>query len=409
MDARQGKVSLASHRRDATPCERRREIGARTRHYLCLNDFEAAARRRLPKPIFGYVQGANQDFLSLADNRVALDALRLVPRILRDVRGRSQEVDLFGTRYAAPFGIAPMGICALTGYRGDLSLARAARAGGIPMVVSSSALISLEEIAEAAPGGWFQLYVPRQPEAVDALVDRVASAGYAVLVVTVDTPLVPVREDNLRNGFRTPLRPGPRLAWDGLTHPRWLFGTFLRTIARHGVPTFANSQPGAGPSLISRTVARDFSGREFLDWDVIRRIRTRWRGALVLKGVLHPEDAVMAARIGADGIIVSNHGGRQLDGAPSPIRMLPRIVEQAGPLTVMIDSGFRRGNDILKAMALGARFAFVGRPFNYASAVAGEAGVAHAIALLKGEIHANMALLGVRHLSELGPDFILQP
>src|SRR5262249_16822783 len=164
---------------------------------------------------------------------------------------------------------------------------------------------------------------------------------------------------------------------------------------------FENNQAGPGTSLIARNVARDFSGREHLDWEIMKKLRKRWKGPLVLKGILHPDDAKKSGEIGADGIIVSNHGGRQLDGAPSPMRVLGQILESAGPQTVMVDSGFRRGADILKALALGARFVFLGRPFNYACAVAGEAGVAHAIALLRNEIHTNMALLGINNLSEL--------
>lgn len=378
------------------------------RQFHCLHDFESAAQKHLPRPIFGYVQGANQDGLSLRENRRVFEDIQFLPRVLRPVLNRDASVEILGQRFSAPFGIAPMGICALTGYRGDLALARAARQAGIPMVLSSSSLIALEEVAQASPQGWFQLYAPRSDEAIDALLERVARAGYQVLVVTVDTALIPVREDNLKNGFRTPLRPDLRLAWDGLTHPRWLLGTFLKTLARHGVPSFVNNQAGPGASLVSRHVVRDFSGREHLNWDTIRRIRQRWPGALVLKGILHPDDARRAGAIGADGLIVSNHGGRQLDGAAAPMRVLERILEQAGTQTVMIDSGFRRGNDVLKALALGARFAFIGRPFNYAAAVAGEAGVAHAIALLKKEISTSMALLGINRLDELGPDFLLR-
>lgn len=174
----------------------------------------------------------------------------------------------------------------------------------------------------------------------------------------------------------------------------------------HGVPHFENNTAERGTSLIARNVERDFGGREYLDWDAITRIRRRWKGRLVLKGILHPEDARRADKLGADGLIVSNHGGRQLDGSLSPMRALPQIIEAAGTQTVMIDSGFRRGTDILKALALGANFVFVGRPFNYAAAVGGEAGVSHAIRLLCDEIHANMGLLGINRLSELHSDYL---
>ena len=373
---------------------------------LSLDDFEKAARCLLPRSLFGYVQGATENNLSFRDNRKAFEEYLFQPRVLVNVAGREQSVELFGTRYDSPFGIAPMGICSLTGYRGDLSLACAANRARIPMVLSCSSLIRVEEIMEAAPGTWFQLYVVRQEQAVDAIIDRVARAGVEVLVVTVDSAVVPNRENNVRNGFKTPLELDLRLFWDGITHPRWSFGTFLKTIALHGVPHFENNTAERGTSLIAKNVERDFSGREYLDWEIIRRIRQRWKGSLVLKGILHPDDARRAGELGVDGLIVSNHGGRQLDGSLSPLRALPQIVEVAGRQTVMIDSGFRRGTDILKALALGARSVFIGRPFNYASTVAGEAGVVHATKLLRDEIHADMGLLGINHLSELNPGFL---
>ena len=374
--------------------------------FLSLDDFEKAACRKLPRPLFGYVEGATENNLSLRDNRQVFEEILFRPRVLVDVSAREQSVELFGTRHAAPFGIAPMGICSLTGYRGDLALACAAQKAGIPMVLSSSALIRMEEVVEQAPGTWFLLYVPRHEAAVDALVDRVARAGIEVLVVTVDSAVVPNRENNVRNRFKTPLEPNLRLLWDGITHPRWSLGTFLRTIVRHGIPHFENNTAERGTSLIAKNVERDFSGREYLDWNAIRRMRQRWKGVLVLKGILHPDDARRAGEIGIDGLIVSNHGGRQLDGSLSPMRALPAIVEAAGKQTVMIDSGFRRGTDIIKALALGARFVFVGRPFNYAAAIAGEAGVAHAIKVLSEEIRADMGLLGINRLAELTTDHL---
>jgi L-lactate dehydrogenase (cytochrome) len=374
--------------------------------FLSLDDFEKAACRKLPRPLFGYVEGATENNLSLRDNRQVFEEILFRPRVLVDVSAREQSVELFGTRHAAPFGIAPMGICSLTGYRGDLALACAAQKAGIPMVLSSSALIRMEEVVEQAPGTWFQLYVPRHEAAVDALVDRVARAGIEVLVVTVDSAVVPNRENNVRNRFKTPLEPNLRLLWDGITHPRWSLGTFLRTIVRHGIPHFENNTAERGTSLIAKNVERDFSGREYLDWNAMRRMRQRWKGVLVLKGILHPDDARRAGEIGIDGLIVSNHGGRQLDGSLSPMRALPAIVEAAGKQTVMIDSGFRRGTDIIKALALGARFVFVGRPFNYAAAIAGEAGVAHAIKVLSEEIRADMGLLGINRLAELTTDHL---
>ena len=239
------------------------------------------------------------------------------------------------------------------------------------------------------------------------LLGRVEAAGFATLVVTVDTPVSGNRENNIRAGFSTPLRPGLRLAWEGITHPRWLLGTALRTLVRHGMPHFENSQATRGAPILSSTVTRDFGARDHLSWEHLALIRRRWKGRLVVKGILSPQDALAARDAGADAIILSNHGGRQLDGAVSPLHMLPLVVEALGPdYPVMIDSGFRRGNDVLVALALGAHFVFVGRPFNYAGAVGGEAGVLHAIAILAAEMRRNMALIGVQGLQELGPQHL---
>jgi L-lactate dehydrogenase (cytochrome) len=378
----------------------------RLRSIFCLDDFEAAARRYLPKPLFGYVAGATENNVTLADNRAVFDEIRLVPRVLVDVSSRTQETMLFGRRYAAPFGIAPMGITALMGYRGDLVLARAAARANIVNVMSGSSLIRLEEVAATAPESWFQIYVPNESQRVAALVDRIAAAGFKTLVVTVDSSVVPNRENNVRAGFKTPLEPNLSLMWQGMTHPFWVFEVFLRTLLRHGMPYFENNQAERGAPIVSRTVARDFSGRERFDWAELDRIRARWHGPLVLKGILNPEDARRAREHGADGIIVSNHGGRQLDGVPSPLRVLPAVKAAAGDMSVMIDSGFRRGTDILKALALGADYVFIGRPFNYAAAVGGEAGVDHAIALMMAELKSDMGLIGINSLAEMGPEHL---
>lgn len=374
---------------------------------FCLDDFEPAARRHLPRPIFGYVAGAAETNASYRDNRAVFDEYGFRQRVLRDVSGRESSLDLLGRRYSAPFGIAPMGISSLTGYRGDLAQARAAERAGIPMILSGSSLIRLEEVVEAAPSTWFQAYLPADPSRIAALVDRVAQAGVETLVVTVDSAVVPNRENNLRNGFRTPLRPDLRLLWDGVTHPAWSLGTFLRTMFRHGMPHFENNTAERGAAILSRHATRDFSGREHLDWEEWQSIRRQWQGNLVIKGLLHPEDVATARKHGADGVILSNHGGRQLDGAVSPMRALPEALDVAGEMAVMIDSGFRRGTDVIKALALGARCAFIGRPFNYAAAIGGEAGVEHAIQLLMSEIRADMGMLGTNRLAELDPAMLV--
>lgn len=378
----------------------------RLRKILCLEDFEPAARGYLPRPIFGYVSGAAETNSSLLDNRRAFEELRFVPRILVDVSRRQTDTDLLGTTYAAPFGIAPMGIAALSAYRGDIVMARAATSANVPMIMSGSSLIRLEEVAKFGPSIWFQAYLPGDIERLDALLDRVRCAGFQTLVITVDTPTAANRENNVRSGFTTPLRPSPRLAWDLVTRPRWLIDTWIRTLWRHGMPHFENSYATRGAPILSKSVLRDFSDREHLSWRHFEHIRKSWGGRLVVKGILSREDARIACESGAQGIIVSNHGGRQLDGAVAPLRVLPEIVDVAADVPVMLDGGVRRGTDVLKALALGARFVFVGRPFNYAAAIAGESGIGYAIDILKREIYRNMAMLGIQRVAEMDRSFL---
>jgi L-lactate dehydrogenase (cytochrome) len=378
-------------------------VPPRLRHILSLDDFEQAARRHLPRPVFAYVSGGVEDNVSREDNRAAFDEWQFVPRVLRGVAQRTPATTLFGHEYAAPFGIAPIGIAALYAYRGDLVLARAAKAANIPFAMSGSSLIRLEEVAQAAPDSWFQAYLTGDEARFVPLVERIAAAGYGTLVVTVDVPMAGNRENNVRAGFSTPLRPTLRLAWDGMVRPGWTLGTFLRTILQHGMPHFENNFATRGAPILSPNVLRDYSDRGDLDWNHFSKIRAMWKGRVVVKGILAAEDARIAVDRGADGIIVSNHGGRQLDGAISPLRVLPEIVAACPSVPVMFDSGIRRGTHILKALALGAKFVFLGRSFGYAASVGGEAGVRHAIDILRVEIDRDMAMMGINRLDELGP------
>lgn len=364
-------------------------------------DLERAGKRHLPRPIYGYVANAAEEGKSLAANRAAFDDYCFVPRALIDVSKVSLVTELLGARYAAPFGIAPMGISALSAYRGDLALARAASKASIPMIMSGSSLIPMEEVAAIDGSDWFQAYLPGDRPGIEALIERIERAGFRNLVITVDYAVPPNSDNNRRSGFSSPIRPSLRLALDGLVRPRWLYGTFYKTLRHHGIPHFENNYATRGIPVISRHVNRDFSGRTHLDWEYLALVREAWSGNLVVKGILHPEDAKRAKDHGADAIIVSNHGGRQLDGAIAPLRALPEVIAAVGDFPVMIDSGFRRGTDVLKALALGARFVFFGRPFNYAAAYAGEAGVSHAIRLMYEEIARDMALLGITRVDQM--------
>ncbi|WP_234189933.1 alpha-hydroxy acid oxidase [Shinella sp. NM-101] len=388
------------------PAVEAQRLPRRLRKIFALEDLEPEARRLLPRPIFGYVAGAAETNASLADNRRVFEEIQFLPRALVDVSERTLDTTVMGSSYSLPFGVAPMGVCALTGYRGDLALARGAAKAGIPMIISAASLIPLEEIAAVGCGVWYQAYLSGDLQETAAMMDRVWQAGISTFVITADSAVVPTRENNLRNGYRSPLRPDLNLLWDGITHPSWSIGTFLRTFVRHGTPHFENATPERGAPLLSRRAVRDFSGREFLSWQNVRFVRSSWKGRLVVKGLLRPDDVKLAREIGVDGIILSNHGGRQLDGAISPMRALPAAVEQAGTMAVMIDSGFRRGTDILKAIGLGAQMAFIGRPFNYASALAGAAGVDHAINLLRGQLRADLGMLGLRTLLEMRAEML---
>ncbi|MCW8161813.1 alpha-hydroxy-acid oxidizing protein [Stutzerimonas stutzeri] len=368
---------------------------------LNLHDLDRAARRLLPRPIYGYIANVAEDGHTARANRSAFEAYSFLPRALVDVSKISLETELLGQRYALPIGIAPMGISALSAYRGDLVQAQAAARAGIPMILSGSSLIPMEEVLANGKTDWFQAYLPGDHAGIEALIERVRNAGFDKLVITVDYPVPPNSDNNSRSGFCSPLRPSLRLAFDGLVRPRWLFGTFLRTLLNHGLPHFENNYATRGIAVVSRNVKRDFSGRSHLNWSYLELVRRLWPGKLVVKGILHPDDARKACDLGADALIVSNHGGRQLDSTLSALEALPGVVEAVGDLPVMVDSGFRRGTDVLKALALGARMVFIGRPFNYAAAYAGEAGVAHAIELLAAELQRDMALLGVTRVEDV--------
>lgn len=373
----------------------------RLRHCLSLHDFERIARQKLPRPLYAYVSGAVEDEASFIDNRACFQEYSFLPSALVNVSSVSTNVNLDGLSFAAPIGIAPMGIAAITSYRGDVIMARAAATANVPCIMSGSSLIRLEEVMDAAPGTWFQAYLPGDESQINALIDRIAAAKVETLVLTVDTPVAANRENNVRAGFSTPLKPSLRLVMEGITHPEWLCGTFLKTLIKHGMPHFENNYATRGAPIVAKNVLRDFSDRGHLSWDHVRAIRNRWRGRLIIKGILNPADAIKAVAVGAEGVIVSNHGGRQLDGSVAPLRILPRIIDAVPDSLVMIDSGIRRGTDVMKAMALGAKAVFIGRPFNYAATVGGEAGVAHAITLICDELKRDMGLIGVTDITAL--------
>lgn len=386
----------------------RKQLPSRLRSILSLDDFEKAARTHLPRPIFGYISGGAEDNVSLQANRLAFRKWMLRTNVLVNVSQRSQRTMLMGSTYEAPFGIAPMGLCALAAFDGDVVLAKAAETARVPFVLSGASLTRMEEVAEAAPTcAWFQAYIPGEESHIEDLVDRVRAAGFGTLVLTVDTATLANRENNVRVGFSTPLRLSLRVALDGITRPRWLAGTLARTLLARGMPHFENAGAQRGVPIISRSVVRQFGLRDHLSWKHFSLMRRLWKSRLVVKGITSAGDVRRAQQLGADGVILSNHGGRQLDGTIPPLAALSEAADVKGAMALMIDSGIRRGTDVLKAMSLGADYCFVGRPMMYAAAIQGQAGVAHAIGLLKDEVHRDMALLGVNHLDELTGDHLV--
>ena len=375
--------------------------------YLSLNDFEAAARRRLPHMLYGFISGGAETNAAVRSNAESFQDYCFVPRVLTDVSKRSHRKMLFGRSYAAPFGIAPTGVASICSYRSDLVTARCAAAAEIPAILSATSLIPMEDVRSAGPTTWYQAYIPGDPQRIEPLIERAAAAGFDTFVVTVDVPVPANRENNIRNGFSIPINPSAQLIWQGLTHPSWLIGTFMRTFIQHGVPHIENMDATRGPPILARQLQRAFANRDQLSWEHVKLIRKRWRGPLVIKGLLSAADARTAKDCGVDEIIVSNHGGRQLDCSIAPLRALPPILDAVGSgIAIMLDGGIRRGTDILKALALGADFVFLGRPFLFAAVAGGEPGVRHAIELLSTEISRDMALLGISDLAEIDPTLI---
>lgn len=378
------------------------KVPRRMRGIVSLDDLEPRARRHLPVPVYGYVFGRAESGGAYEGSRGAFKNYVFAPFVGRGTRNRDQSVCLFGRRYARPFGIAPMGLSALAAYDGDVALAQAAHERDTVAMLSATSLTPLERVAQEGPSHWFQAYFPGDHDRVRAMVERVAASGYGTLVVTVDVPVNGNREIDKRNRFATPIAPTTKLFWQGATRPAWSFGTAFRTLAARGVPRFANLDVSEGPPIFARNIERSFSGREAFAWEHLETARKHWKGNLVVKGVLRPDDAMRAMEMGCDGLVVTSHGGRQLDDMIAPLDALPGIRAAVGPeVPVMLDSGVRRGTDVLKALALGADFAFVGRPFLYAASLAGREGVTRAIDILSEEVDRNMAMLGLQSLEDI--------
>jgi isopentenyl diphosphate isomerase/L-lactate dehydrogenase-like FMN-dependent dehydrogenase len=354
----------------------------------------------LPKAVFDFIDGGADDEWTLRQNRSQFERWGLVPRVLVNVATRDSTVRIFGETYGAPLVISPTGLAGLARARAELHLARAANAAGIAFTMSTAATVSIEELAAHTAGPlWFQLYVLRDRELTKNLIHRAQAAGYRALVVSVDCPVVGNRERDPRNGLTLPLRPRVDNCIDLSRHLGWLW-----EMARFGVPLPTNLVADAGNRASGEALTSWV--HEQLDptvsWDQIDWVRSLWRGPLIIKGITSPEDARKAIHHGADGVVVSNQGGRQLDGAVPSLEALRRVADAVGSrTTILCDSGFRRGTDVVKALALGARAVLVGRATLYGVAAGGEPGAARALAILREEIDRTMALIGRPTIGEI--------
>jgi L-lactate dehydrogenase (cytochrome)/(S)-mandelate dehydrogenase len=371
-------------------------------------ELRALARRRLPRILFDWVDGGAEDERLLRRNEDQFARFRLIPRCLTDIERIDLSTPLFERTWHLPFGIAPTGYAGLLRPGADLMLARAARSAGIPFVLSGTSTSSVEKAVAAAPGHvWFQLYAGRTSDISLDLLRRAEDAGVRTLVYTVDTPCEPKRERDIRNGFDLPLEITPRLLADISRHPKWLAG-YLRS---GGLPVMESwapyARPGAGALEVAGAMKANFYSTQ--TWRDFERLRSRWSGHFVIKGILDPGDAETACRLGADAIIVSNHGGRQLDTAPTCLEALPHIrVVVPSRIKVFVDGGFRRGSDVVIALCLGADFVFTGRATLYGAIAGAEPGAHRAIEILRDEIERTMGHIGCCSIAELDHSRIMR-
>ena len=355
------------------------------------------AKRRLPRMMFDFIDGASGDE-SLRDlNSAMIDHIRLMPRVLIDISERAMSTSILGQETGLPFGIAPMGMCALSWPGADSSLARGAAKRRIPLCVSTASSMALEQVIKLAEGhAWFQLYADQSNGFVDELIDRAIAADYKVLILTVDVPIPSVRTRDKRNGFSFPMNWGASQIWDFASHPRWSLETALHAI-RHQMPQPMNYATSSQKTTFVRNASRAGA-----DWNFLVTLRDRWPGKLVVKGVQSVEDALRIKTIGADAIYVSNHGGRQLNAAPVAIDSLVEIRNAVGgAFPLIFDGGIRNGEHVIKALAAGADFVMLGRSVMYALGAGGAVGLGQILDLIEAEASSVMGLLGCRNIAEL--------
>lgn len=374
---------------------------------LSVAEFRDYARQKVPSFVFDFIDGGADDEHCLLRNEKDLADLALVPTQLRDTTNIDLSINILGQRWKAPMGVAPIGLCGLVRPDGDEQMARSAAAHGLPYILSTASNSRLEKIREVVPKGilWQQLYVMSDHKIAEQLIRRARIAKYDAIVLTIDVPVSGQRRRDLRNGFHLPLRRST-LFLDAIKHPLWL----LRML-QSGSPNFPNLSEDNKPqsaeamaALVARKMDRG------LNWDSLLWLRRLWDGPLLLKGILHPNDAKRALKCGIDGLIVSNHGGRQLDAAPSTVSVLPKIADVvSGRIPLLVDSGFRRGSDIIKAVGLGANAVLLGRAPLYGLCCNGELGVRSVFKLLEEDLVRNMILLGASSVDDISFDHIYAP
>ncbi|WP_249200200.1 alpha-hydroxy acid oxidase [Thetidibacter halocola] len=364
-----------------------------------IDDLRRMARRRIPRFAFDLVDGGAESERNLRRNSEAFEEVTLTPRYMVDVSKIDTRATVLGQNFDAPFGMAPIGMLNAFWPDADLTLARLCKRENIPYVASSAASTTLEELAEAADGnGWFQLYVSGDPKVTEGLVARAEAADYKVMMVTADVPAAGKRDRDIRNQLAVPFRITPEVLLQLALHPRWSLETLC-----HGKPNIANYADLLKAATSYADVQKTLITPGFT-WEDLQRLRDRWKGRLLVKGILHPQDAVQCADMGCDGIVVSNHGGRQVAFGPPTIEALPAIAEAVqGRMAIIVDSGVRRGVDLLRAKALGADFALAGRALAYGVGAGGRAGANRAMEILKLELVRALGQLGVPDFEAVGP------
>tara|TARA_Y100000588_G_scaffold81298_2_gene85454 strand:- start:466 stop:1674 length:1209 start_codon:yes stop_codon:yes gene_type:complete len=376
-----------------------------------IDDLRRKAKKRLPRGIFEYVDRGAEDEIALRHNTQIYRTLKIKNRVLMDVSNRTTKTEIFGQKFTMPFGISPTASAGLVCEGGEVGLARAAARMGVPCTAATSALTPMEEIYEAGNGNiWFQLYMWTDMDLTMRFVERVKATGFETMLITVDGPVPSNREYNYRNGFAMPLRYSPRLIAQIGANPSWCIRVLAPQYLKRGHFRKVNNPPELASKLTQIAVETAYTKPAAQNWDDIKRIRDTWPGNLLVKGLQSAEDAAIAASLGLQGVVLSNHGGRYLDSAPAPLEVLPEVRAAVGnKIKILIDSGARRGGDIVKAIALGADMVMSGRPTLYGSAVAGEAGSYRALEIFQTEMNRVMAQIGVNRIDELGPHIFWNP